>query len=86
MASPLGRRIHHSVGATFSVGQSYTSTGPWARVTLKRYAALMDYETASMRQELVREMGATMPRVGGVPFTGELHPDRRQRPANVPAV
>jgi hypothetical protein len=37
----------------------------WPRVTLKRYTALMDYGTASMRQDLVREMGATMPRGGG---------------------
>jgi hypothetical protein len=31
------------------------------------------YETGSMQVDLVREMGATMPRGGGVPFTGELH-------------
>jgi hypothetical protein len=60
-------------GATFSVGQNYTPSEPWPRVTLKRYTALIDYGTASMRLDLVREMGATMPRGGGVPFTGELH-------------
>jgi Metallo-beta-lactamase superfamily len=60
-------------GATFTVGQNFTPNDPWPRVTLKRYTALINYETGSMQQELLREMGATMPRGGGVPFTGELH-------------
>ena len=59
-------------GATFSVGQNFSPTDPWPRVTLKSYTALINYETGSMRQDLVREMGAVMPRGGGVPFTGEL--------------
>jgi hypothetical protein len=59
-------------GATFSVGQNFTPTDPWPRVTVKRYTASIDYDMASMRQELVREMGATMPRGGGVPFTREV--------------
>lgn len=59
-------------GATFTVGQNFTPADPWPRVTLKRYTVFVDYEHARMRQELVREMGATMPRGGGVPFTGEL--------------
>jgi glyoxylase-like metal-dependent hydrolase (beta-lactamase superfamily II) len=40
-------------------------------VTVKSYTASINYDTGSMRQELVREMGATMPRGGGAPFTGE---------------
>jgi glyoxylase-like metal-dependent hydrolase (beta-lactamase superfamily II) len=59
-------------GATFTVGQSFTPADPWPRVTVTSYTALIDYDAASMRQELVREMGTTMPRGGGVPFTGEL--------------
>lgn len=59
-------------GATFSVGQNFSPTDPWPRVTLKSYTALINYETGSMRQDLVGEMGAVMPRGGGVPFTGEL--------------
>jgi glyoxylase-like metal-dependent hydrolase (beta-lactamase superfamily II) len=58
-------------GATFTVGQNFAPSDPWPRVTLKRYTALIDYETASMRQDLLREMGSVMPRGGGVPFTGE---------------
>jgi glyoxylase-like metal-dependent hydrolase (beta-lactamase superfamily II) len=58
-------------GATFSVGQNFTPSDPWPRVTLEAYTALINYETASMRQDLLREMGPVMPRGGGVPFTGE---------------
>src|SRR5205814_1264693 len=32
---------------------------------------LINYDSGGMRLELVREMGTTMPRGGGVPFTGE---------------
>src|SRR2546430_4421018 len=64
-------------GATFSVGQNFAPTDPWPRVRLKSYTAMINYETGSMRQDMVREMGAIMPRGGGVPFTGE----RRQTQA-----
>jgi glyoxylase-like metal-dependent hydrolase (beta-lactamase superfamily II) len=58
-------------GANFSVGQNFTPSEPWPRVTVKSYTASINYDTGSMRQELVREMGTTMPRGGGAPFTGE---------------
>jgi glyoxylase-like metal-dependent hydrolase (beta-lactamase superfamily II) len=58
-------------GANFSVGQNFTPSEPWPRVTVKSYTASVNYDTGSMRQELVREMGTTMPRGGGAPFTGE---------------
>ena len=58
-------------GAMFSVGQNYTSSDPWPRVTVKSYTALVNYDTASMRVELVRESGAVMPKGGGAPFFGE---------------
>ncbi len=58
-------------GATFSVGQNFKPTDPWPRVTLKGYTAAINYETASMRQDLLREMGTRMPLGGGAPFTGE---------------
>jgi glyoxylase-like metal-dependent hydrolase (beta-lactamase superfamily II) len=58
-------------GANFSVGQNYTAGEPWPRVTVKSFTALVNYDTASMRQELLREMGTVMPRGGGAPFTGE---------------
>ena len=58
-------------GANFSVGQNYTATDAWPRVTVKNYTALINYDTGSMRVELLREMGAVMPRGGGAPFFGE---------------
>ena len=58
-------------GANFSVGQNYTSTEAWPRVTVKSFTTLANYDTGSMRVELVREMGATMPKGGGAPFFGE---------------
>jgi glyoxylase-like metal-dependent hydrolase (beta-lactamase superfamily II) len=59
-------------GATFTVGQNFTPDAPWPRVTVKSYIARINYDTASMQVELVREMGAVMPRGGGVPFTGDV--------------
>jgi glyoxylase-like metal-dependent hydrolase (beta-lactamase superfamily II) len=58
-------------GAMFSVGQNFRSGEPWPRVAVTRYTASLNYETSSMRQDIVRVMGARMPRGGGVPFIGE---------------
>jgi glyoxylase-like metal-dependent hydrolase (beta-lactamase superfamily II) len=58
-------------GANFSVGQNFSPSEPWPRVTVKSYTASINYDTGSMRQELLREMGTVMPRGGGAPFTGE---------------
>ena len=58
-------------GANFSVGQNYTPNEPWPRVPVKSYTASINYDTASMRLELLREMGDVMPRGGGAPFFGE---------------
>jgi hypothetical protein len=40
--------------------------------TVATLTALIDYDTASMRQELLRDMLTTMPRGGGMPFTDRL--------------
>src|SRR5471030_2281057 len=58
-------------GANFSVGQNFSPSDPWPRVTVKSYTALVNYDTGSMRVELAREMGQVMPRGGGAPFFGE---------------
>src|SRR5215471_11903310 len=58
-------------GANFSVGQNYAPNEPWPKVDVKNYTALINYDTGSMRVELLREMGAVMPRGGGAPFFGE---------------
>ena len=44
-------------GANFSVGQNYAPSEPWPRVTVKNYSASINYDTGSMRVELLREMG-----------------------------
>jgi glyoxylase-like metal-dependent hydrolase (beta-lactamase superfamily II) len=59
-------------GATFTVGQNFATGDPWPPVTIKRFTGQINYETAGMQLELVREMGEVMPRGGGVPFTGEV--------------
>ena len=58
-------------GANFSVGQNYTSSDPWPKVEVKNFTALVNYDTSSMRVELLRTMGAVMPKGGGAPFFGE---------------
>src|SRR5258705_768244 len=44
-------------GANFSVGQNFSPNEPRPRVTVKNYTASINYDTGSMRQELVRAMG-----------------------------
>src|SRR5205823_4586214 len=58
-------------GANFSVGQNYLPSEPWPKVDVKNYTASINYDTGSMRGELLRQMGAAMPRGGGAPFFGE---------------
>ena len=66
------KRLHVSaIGAIYSVGQSPNPAEPWPRVSVKSYDAVIDYESASMRVDMVRQQGAVPPRGGGQPFTGE---------------
>src|SRR5438309_482632 len=58
-------------GQNFSVGQNYSPSEPWPPVPVKNYTASINYDTGSMRVELLREMGPAMPRGGGAPFFGE---------------
>ena len=58
-------------GRNFSIGQNYTAAEPWPAVPVKSYTAAINYDTGAMRVELLREMGAVMPRGGGAPFFGE---------------
>src|SRR5438105_3276522 len=53
-------------GVSFTVGQNFTADDPWPRVAVRRYDALIDYRAGAMRVEMLREMGARMPRGGGV--------------------
>jgi glyoxylase-like metal-dependent hydrolase (beta-lactamase superfamily II) len=58
-------------GRMYSVGQNYVASDPWPEVPVKQYTALVNFDTASARVELLRTMGPTMPRGGGAPFTGD---------------
>jgi glyoxylase-like metal-dependent hydrolase (beta-lactamase superfamily II) len=58
-------------GRNFSVGQNYVAANPWPAVPVKNYTAAINFDTAAMRIELLREMGPLMPRGGGAPFFGE---------------
>jgi glyoxylase-like metal-dependent hydrolase (beta-lactamase superfamily II) len=59
-------------GATFTVGQNFAPGDPWPRVAVRNYTARVDFDNAGLELDFVREMGAVMPRGGGVPFTGDV--------------
>ena len=59
-------------GQNFSVGQNYLPSEPWPAVPVKNYTALINYDTGSMRIDMLREITTpTMPRGGGAPLFGE---------------
>ena len=56
-------------GTNYAYGQAYTPGGPWPRFEVKTYAAAVDYQTPSMRLEMLRAQGEHPPRGGGAqPF------------------
>jgi len=60
-------------GTSFAVGQSPAPGMPWPRFVVKSYGRLVNYETASFREEVVRTQGEDPPRGGGLqPIRGEL--------------
>ena len=51
-------------GRNFSLGQNYTAAEPWPGITVTSYNAQINFQTGSMRQDLVRDQpNPTMPRV-----------------------
>jgi glyoxylase-like metal-dependent hydrolase (beta-lactamase superfamily II) len=63
-------------GVNFQVGQSYSPDLPWPRFVVKSYTRAVSYETASIRDELVRTLGENPQRGGGA---GGLAPGGEQR-------
>ena len=56
----------------FAPGQSYTPGQPWPRFIAKSQTRSVNYETASLRDDVVRMQGENPPRGGGVqPVRGE---------------
>src|SRR5437762_11973471 len=51
-------------GTIFAIGQNATRTMPWPRFNLKSSARPINYETASLRDELVRTQALDPPRGG----------------------
>jgi len=61
-------------GVNFQVGQNYSPDLPWPRFVVKSYTRAVSYETASIRDELVRTLGENPQRgggAGGIPPGGE---------------
>ena len=59
-------------GVFFAPGQSYTPGQPWPRFIAKSQTRNVNYETASLRDDVVRMQGENPPRGGGVqPVRGE---------------
>src|ERR1700704_5504348 len=59
-------------GVNFQVGQNYSPDLPWPRFVVKSYTRAVNYETAALRDELVRLQGEDPPRGGGgQPVRGE---------------
>jgi len=59
-------------GTNFQVGQNFSPDMPWPRFVVKSYTRAMNYENASIRDELVRTQGENPPRGGGgQPVAGE---------------
>ena len=59
-------------GTVYAVGQSHTPGSAWTRFSAKSYVRTINYETGSMRDEIVRTQGENPPRGGGQqPVRGE---------------
>ncbi|PYM92403.1 MAG: MBL fold metallo-hydrolase [Candidatus Rokuibacteriota bacterium] len=63
-------------GVNFQVGQNYAPDLPWPRFVAKSYTRTVSYETASIRDLLVRTLGENPQRGGGA---GGLAPGGEQR-------
>ncbi len=72
MGAPAVNTLQYSgAGVNFAVGQSPAAGQPWPRFILKSYTRSINYETASLREELVRSRADSRPRGGGIPAMGE---------------
>ncbi len=63
---------YSGAGTNFQVGQNFSPDVPWPRFVVKSYTRAVNYENASIRDELVRTQGENPPRGGGgQPVAGE---------------
>src|SRR4029453_13714533 len=59
-------------GVMFQVGQSYTPGQPWPQFNVRTFNRVVNYETASLRDDLMRTR-ALEPPVGGGPYVRGEH-------------
>src|SRR2546425_12351199 len=76
MGTTMPRSVRYTgTGTNNSVGQSFTSGGPWPRYKVTKYVASINYTVPAMRQEIVRIDNEYPPRGGGAggfnPATGQ---------------
>ena len=57
-------------GASFNVGQAHEAGGPWPRLNVESYTAVVDYEAPRLRLDIVRTVPNPVP-PGVAPFTGQ---------------
>src|SRR5919204_235343 len=66
MGSTTLQSIQYSgTGTNNSVGQAFTSGGPWPRYKVTKYVGSINYSVPAMRQEIVRIDNERPPRGGG---------------------
>jgi hypothetical protein len=71
-ATSLKSLEYSGSGVLFQAGQSASPGQPWPRFNAKSYTRAVNYETASLRDDVVRTQGENPPRGGGVqPVLGE---------------
>ncbi|MEK6323000.1 MAG: MBL fold metallo-hydrolase [Acidobacteriota bacterium] len=71
-ASGLKSIQYSGSGYNFAVGQSVKPGATWPRFNVKSYARVINYETVSSREELLRTQAENPPRGGGAqPIIGE---------------
>src|SRR4029453_7137952 len=61
----------HRVTGVPTATQNPTPGTPWPRFNAKSYTRMINYDTASMRDEIVRTQAEPGARVGGFPLAGE---------------
>ena len=58
-------------GVVFQVGQSYTPGQPWPQFNVRTFNRVVNYETASLRDDLMRTRALEPPKGGGPYVRGE---------------
>jgi glyoxylase-like metal-dependent hydrolase (beta-lactamase superfamily II) len=58
-------------GSSYAVGQSTAPGQPWPRFVMQVYTRSVNYETASLREDAVRQRVDPQPRGGGLPAMGQ---------------